>query len=279
LNKADTPPAPAAGVKPVMLITGAAGGLGRALARAAARQYRLALLDQRDSAGVALADELRQGGAEVLFLNADVSDERQMRQAVERIERRWGRLDVLINNAGLAAAGPFEALDNTGWQTLWNVNVMGAVHGCQAALRLMKPQGDGHLVNVAALPGISAPPGMASYVACNAALIGLSEALAAELEGLGVAVSVVCPDWFASDLARHMCDSDPLSRARLERALLRAPDPVERLAAHILKALASRPLYIFPQPEAQREWRRKRRNPLRFVRRMRSLARRLRRYR
>lgn len=255
-------------LKPVMLITGAAHGLGRALARAAASQYRLALLDVQETPGLALADELRQRGAQVFFMHADVTDEREVRQVIERVQRRWERLDVLINNAGVAAAGPFEALAPSSWEALWRVNVMGAVHGCQAALTLMKRQGSGYLVNVAALAGISAPPGMTGYAASNAALIGLSEALRVELSGLGIAVSVVCPDWFDSALARRMSGTDPLSRARLERAMAQAPDPVETVAAHILKAMAKRPPYIFPQAEGMRAWRRKRRNPLRFLQRM-----------
>lgn len=265
-------------LKPVMLITGAAHGLGRALARAAAGQYRLALLDVQETPGLALADELRQRGAEVFFTQANVTNEREMRLAVERVQRRWERLDVLINNAGVAAAGPFEALAAGTWEALWRVNVMGAVHGCQAALTLMKRQGSGYLVNVAALAGISAPPCMAGYAASNAALIRLSEALAVELSGLDIQVSVVCPDWFDSELARRMPGTDPLSRARLERAMAQAPDPVETVAAHILKAMAKRPPYIFPQAAAAREWRRKRRNPLRFLRHMSALGTRLRRY-
>ena len=262
---------------PVMLITGAAHGLGRALAEQAVGDYRVALLDRQEAAGQALAEQLRKAGGEVLFLAGDVSRERDMRHAVERIQRRWERLDVVINNAGLATAGPFEALDERGWNQLWGVNVMGTVHSCQAALTLMKRQGHGHLVNVAALAGITAPPGMAGYVACNGALIHLSEALAAELSPLGIHVSVVCPDLFPSELGRHMTASDALSRARLQRALERAPESAGAVAERILKALPQHPMYIFPQPEAKRAWRRKRWRPERFVKKMMERARRLRR--
>lgn len=262
--------------KPVMLITGAGHGLGRALAQRAISDHRVALLDRDENAGRATAEVLRQAGGEVLFLGADVSRERDLRQAVDRILRRWSRLDVVINNAGLAAAAPFEALDQQSWEDPWRVNVMGTVYGCRTALTVMKQQGSGHLVNVAALAGITAPPGMASYVACNAALIRLSEALAAELSGLGIRVSVVCPDLFASDLARHMSGSDVLGRARLQRALQRAPDSADLVAGRILDALPQAPLYIFPQPEAKRAWRRKRRHPERFIRAMMERAKRLR---
>ncbi|HCE40485.1 SDR family NAD(P)-dependent oxidoreductase [Alloalcanivorax profundimaris] len=264
--------------KPVMLITGAAHGLGRALAGLAVAEHRVALLDREEAAGQALADELRQAGGEVLFVAADVSRERDLRQAVERVQRRWERLDVVINNAGLATAGPFESLDEAGWEQLWRVNVMGAVHGCQAALTLMKRQGHGHLVNVAALAGVTAPPGMAGYVACNAAVIRLSEALAAELAPLNIQVSVVCPDLFPSELGRRMPATDALSRARLQRALERAPESAEAVAERILAALPKRPLHIFPQPEAKRAWRRKRWRPEWFVKKMMEQARRLRRH-
>jgi len=266
-------------MKPVLLITGAAHGLGRALALGAARDYRLALLDRERVAGEHLADELRQDGAEVLFVHADVAVEADWRHALERVQRRWERLDIVINNAGVAAVGPFEAQTPATWEQLWRTNVMGAVNGCRTALTLMKRQGDGHLINVAALAGITAPAGMTAYVACNAALIRFSEALAAELDGLNIGVSVVCPDLFSSDMSRRMPSADPLSRARLQRAMDDAPENAAEVADTILQQMAKRPLYLFPQPEARRDWRKKRWRPERFVARMAKLGSSLRRYR
>lgn len=264
--------------RPVMMITGAAHGLGQALARRAAHDYRLVLVDRARRAGQALADALRREGAEVFFCEADVSRDADLRRTLERVQRRWERLDVLINNAGIAAVGPFEALQPDSWEALWRINVMGTVNGCRAALPMMKRQGSGYLVNVAALAGISAPPGMASYAASNAAIIRLSETLAAELASLNIQVSVACPDLFPSEMSRHMPSADALSRARLDRGMKQAPDNADQVAERILKAMARQPLYIFPQPEALRTWRRKRRRPARFARGMALLGRRLRRY-
>jgi len=175
--------------------------------------------------------------------------------------------------------GPFEGQTPATWEQLWHTNLMGAVHGCRTALTMMKRQGDGHLINVAALAGITAPPGMAAYVACNAALIRFSEALAAELDGLNIGVSVVCPDLFSSDMSRRMPNADPLSRARLQRAMDDAPESAAEVADTILQQMGKRPLYLFPQPEARRDWRRKRWRPERFVARMAKLGSSLRRYR
>lgn len=266
-------------MKPVLLITGAAHGLGRALALDAARDYRLALLDRERVAGEQLADALRRDGAEVLFVHVDVAVEADWRHALERVQRRWERLDIVINNAGVAAMGPFEGQTPDTWERLWRTNVLGAVNGCRTALTLMKRQGDGHLINVAALAGITAPPGMSAYVACNAALIRFSEALAAELDGLNIGVSVVCPALFASDMSRRMTGADPLSRARLQRAMDEAPESAAEVARTILQQMGKRPLYLFPQPEARRDWRNKRWRPERFVARMAKLGGSLRRYR
>jgi len=266
-------------MKPVLLITGAAHGLGRALAFGAARDYRLALFDRDRVAGEHLADELRRDGAEVLFLHGDVAVDADWRHALERVQRRWERLDILINNAGVAAMGPFEGQTPDTWERLWRTNVLGAVNGCRTALTLMKRQGDGHLINVAALAGITAPPGMAAYVACNAALIRFTEALAAELDGLNINVTVVCPDLFSSEMSRRMPNADPLSRARLQRAMDDAPESAVEVADTILQQIGKRPLYLFPQPEARRDWRRKRWRPERFVARMARLGSSLRRYR
>lgn len=263
---------------PVMMITGAARGLGRALARRAAADYRLVLVDIAREEGEALASELRQDGAQVFFCRADVRREQDLRHATDRLLRRWGRLDVLINNAGVTTTGPLETLQPEHWDAPWQVNVMGAVHGCRAALTLMKRQGSGYLVNVAALAGISAPPGMAACAASNAALIALSETMAAELAGLGIQVSVVCPDLFAGESPPRIDAADTLSRARLERELTRTRESADQIAARMLRAMSRRPLYILPQSRTRRLWYLKRLAPTRFVRRMAALGERLRRY-
>lgn len=263
--------------RPVMMITGAAQGLGQALARQAADDYRLVLVDVDRKAGEALATTLRRDGAQVFFCGADVRHEPDLQQAMARVQRRWGRLDVLVNGAAAVVTGAFEATSLDSWKTLWRLNVMSAVHGCRAALPLMTSQGQGYLVNIAALSGITAPPEMTAHAASSAALIALSEALASELSGSGIKVSVVCPAPFHSPLPLPIEASDRLSRARLEKERANAED-ADQVAAAIIKAMARQPLYIFPQSRARHAWRCKRWWPARFARRMAALGQRLRRY-
>lgn len=263
--------------RPVMMITGAVQGLAQALAEQLADDYRLVLVDRDRKAGEALTSTLRQDGAQVFFCRADVRREADLQQAMARAQRRWGRLDVVVNAAATVVTGAFEATSLDSWQTLWRLNVMGAVQSCRAALPLMTAQGQGYLVNIADISGITAPPGMTAQAAGNAALIAFSEALASELSGSGIKVSVVCPAPFHGPSPTPIEAPDRLSRARLEQERANAED-VDQVAAAIIKAMARQPLYIFPQARARRVWRRKRWWPVRFARRMAALGERRRRY-
>ena len=264
----------------VALVTGAGRGIGRATALALAENGADIALAARSVDQLELvAKEIRKLGRRALVVQCNAARTENLEIFVAKAMSEFGRIDIVINNAGLAAMCPFEGQTPATWEQLWHTNVMGAVNGCRSALTLMKRQGDGHLINVAALAGITAPPGMAAYVACNAALIRFSEALAAELDGLNIGVSVVCPDLFSSDMSRRMPNADPLSRARLQRAMDDAPESAAEVADTILQQMGKRPLYLFPQPEARRDWRRKRWRPERFVARMAKLGSSLRRYR
>lgn len=203
----------------VAVITGGASGIGLALARQLAqRGLHLALLDVERAALEAAAEELRAittawGGTRVEALVCDVSDAAAMQAAASEILARCNRVDLLVNNAGVGGSlGPQWLSQPQDWQWVFNVNVFGVANGIRAFLPAMLQAKDapdkdgaekdnagqprpGHVVNVASIAGLTAPPFLSAYVAAKHAVMGMTEALAVELSYMApqIRVSAVCP--------------------------------------------------------------------------------------
>lgn len=260
-----------------LLISGGASGLGLALAhQASQRGWRVAIADLHDNRGEAALRSLAGQGAEAMFLRCDVRRDADIRVAVQRVVRRWGKLDVLVNNAGVATTGLFEALSDDDWLWQLDTNLLGTVRACRAAISEMQRQGYGHLVNVASLDALVAAPGQSCYAATSAALLALSETLRHELAPLKIDVSVVLPPRFRSSLGDQLRSSDPVSRARFLQAMQVAEDNTETLARLILDGI-ERKQFMILNDEGQRLARRKRWRPRQLAADMLALARRIRR--
>lgn len=263
---------------PTMLITGGASGLGRNLAEQAADAgYRVAIADIHRTRGEDLCRTLMERNAECFFIECDVRRERDLRRAVERVLRRWKQLDVMVNNAGVAGAGLFEAIPQADWDWLFDVNVMGTVRGCRAAVSAMKRQRSGHIVNIAAMTALAPSPAMSSYSAAQAAVVNLSETLREELAPEGIGVTVVCPAFFRSHLEESLRTPDPVTAARFERLLETDDVTAGQIATQILNAIRKKRFMVLPRGEARRLWRLKRWWPERFYRGMEAVAVKLRR--
>ncbi|HEU5058780.1 MAG TPA: SDR family oxidoreductase [Kofleriaceae bacterium] len=199
-----------------LFITGGAGGLGRALAARYGRDgWRVCIGDVDREGGVRTAEALSRAGADVHFLACDVTRDRDLEAAAAWVDDRWGGVDVVVNNAGVAVAGPITEVPLADWQWIVDINLLGVVRGCRAFVPLLRRAGGGHLVNIASLAGLVHAPFMAPYNASKAAVVALSETLRAELAPSGVQVHVVCPSFFRTGIAAS-------ARTRGER--------VERLA-------------------------------------------------
>lgn len=182
----------------VVLITGGSRGLGLLLARQlAAEGARLALVARNAEDLGRAAAELREHvwgrRAEVLELPADVGDQQQMEGAVQAAIRHYGRLDVLINNAGIIQVGPAENMALADFEEALNVHFWGPLYAVRVALPQFKRQGGGRIVNIASIAGKVAVPHLTPYSASKFALVGLSDSLRAELAKDGVRVTTVCP--------------------------------------------------------------------------------------
>jgi len=178
----------------VVLITGASAGIGRAAALAFAKEgARLLLAARRRDRLEEVAATARALGGEAIVAETDVADRRQVHAAVNSAVSAFGRLDILINNAGIGYLGMLEDMPIETVETLWAVNMMGTIYATQAAIPLMRKQGGGHIMNVASVAGKRGGPGNSVYCATKFAMVGMSEALRVELRGSGIEVSVICP--------------------------------------------------------------------------------------
>ena len=179
----------------VVLITGALTGIGRATAVAFTQQGAQVVVSGRhEQAGHALADELRGLGAEAEFVRADVRQDEAVRDLVDSTVARFGRLDVLVNNAGTEGTpGPVTEQTGDSYAATFDTNVLGTILGMKHALRVMLPQGQGSIVNVSSTMGHKGAPGASMYTASKHAVEGLTKSAAQEGAPLGVRVNAVAP--------------------------------------------------------------------------------------
>ncbi|HEY7294008.1 MAG TPA: SDR family oxidoreductase [Dehalococcoidia bacterium] len=179
----------------VVVITGASSGIGRAAAEAfAQRGCRLILGARREELLGHVRDRLVDRYAvEAIALRCDVRHADEVQNLIETATRRFGRLDVLVNNAGVGHYGRVEDTTEQDLRDLIETNLLGVFHGIRAAMPLMRRQGGGHIVNVGSAAGKRSWPFHGPYAATKFALAGLTQALSAELAGSGVTVSLVVP--------------------------------------------------------------------------------------
>ncbi|MFD7447705.1 SDR family oxidoreductase [Kitasatospora sp. NPDC059827] len=198
----------------VVLVTGASSGIGEATARRlAADGHRLYLGARRTDRLDALTGELTAAGATAAFRRLDVTDAADVRAFVAAAGERYGRVDVLVNNAGVMPLSPLEALRTDEWDRMIDVNVRGVLHGIAAALPVMRAQGGGHVVNIASVGAYEVSPTAAVYCATKFAVRAISEGLRQESAG-DIRVTLVSPGVTESELADGI--ADPAAREAMK---------------------------------------------------------------
>lgn len=185
------------------LVTGAARGIGLAIAtRLAADGLRVALLDQDGDAVEAAARSVGRGA---LALVGDVTRTKDVDGAVARVESAWGRLDVLVNNAGITGRSfPIWELSDEDWRRVIDVDLTGVFLCCRAAVKVMLRQGGGRIVNIASIAGKEGNPTLVPYSTAKAGIIGLTKALAKEVATRGILVNAVAPAVIGTELLKQM---------------------------------------------------------------------------
>lgn len=224
-------------------ITGAASGLGRALCRHLARDgWTLGMADVDASRLADAAEEMERLGATAHTVELDVSDADAFRAAADGFVAAAGGIDLVVNNAGLGAGGPFGETTTEQWRTVMDVNVMGVVNGCHAFLPHLEPHG-GHIMNVASIAAVAAAPRMSLYNVTKAGVRALSETLYGELKGRGIHVSVVMPSFFQTNIDKDLVG--PESARSMTQALMNKSElSAEEVAEHALEEAASETIHV-----------------------------------
>jgi NAD(P)-dependent dehydrogenase (short-subunit alcohol dehydrogenase family) len=244
----------------VAVITGGAGGLGLALARqCSGRGMRLVLADVDAQALEAAARQL--AGAEAVTSVTDVTRREQVEALASLAFERYGRVDLLFNNAGVGLSKLVADTSANDWRWVLGVNLWGVIHGIAAFLPRMQSQPDeSRVVNTASAAGLLSDPGMAAYSVSKHGVVVLSETLAKELASAGskVGVTVLCPAWFPSRITeservrpRELADPAPAGagtrevQARLDAAVQKGRLGADDVAARAMEGVLARERYVF----------------------------------
>lgn len=218
----------------VVAITGGARGIGRATAWALAHEgARVAIADLDGELAAGVAAEL---GVDAVGVGVDITDGMAYAGFLDRAEQQLGPLEVLVNNAGILIPGPIDAEDEQMTVRQVAVNLQAVIHGTRLAVQRMKPRGHGHIVNVSSVGGRIAGARLATYCGTKFGVAGFSEAVALELKGTGVEISVVFPPPVNTDLSAGI--------NRLRGMPFVEPEDV---AARIVRTL-KRPRFAVPVP-------------------------------
>ncbi|PCH76661.1 MAG: 3-ketoacyl-ACP reductase [Flavobacteriaceae bacterium] len=184
------------------LITGAGKGIGKALALAFAKEgIDVALLSRTTSDLEKVAEEVRALGVKAMVIAADVSDEKSVNAAAEKVHSQFGTIDILINNAGIGRFGNFMDLSAESWTEVININLMGTYFVTRAFLPSMIAQKSGDIINISSTAGLKGNAMTSAYSASKFAVIGLTESLMAEVRKHNIRVNVLVPSTVATDMA------------------------------------------------------------------------------
>jgi len=193
----------------VVVITGASSGLGEATARLLSTQGAIVVLGARRADRIqALADEIAGRGGKALAITTDVSDPEQVRRLVETAVETFGRIDVLLNNAGLMPHSLLEHGKIDDWNRMIDVNLKGVLYGIAAALPHMKAQKSGHIINVSSVAGHKVRPGSAVYAATKTAVRVISEGLRQEVTPYNIRTTIISPGAIATELPGSITEPD-----------------------------------------------------------------------
>lgn len=178
----------------VAIVTGGGSGIGRAIARAlAADGCGVAIFERLADRAAAVADEITKGGSEARAYVVDVTQRSQVETAVREVVADFGRVDVLVNNAGIGFLGKVEELSEEDWDHVMTVNVKSVYLCSKSVIPLMAANGGGRIINVASVAGLVASAGRAAYCASKGAVVQLTRAMALDCAPVGINVNCICP--------------------------------------------------------------------------------------
>ncbi|OBH38222.1 hypothetical protein A5692_09410 [Mycobacterium sp. E342] len=236
----------------VAIVTGGGMGLGEALCEELGRRGATVVVADIDGdAARQVAQRLAQAGAPAVAVPVDVADPIAMAELIENTVSEYGRIDYMINNAGIAIGGDSRDLSMQQWRRVLDVDLLGVVYGSVHAYRAMARQGHGHIINVSSLSGLVPQPGNAAYCTSKHGIVGLSLSLRAEGVDLGVKVSAACPGDMKTKIYDNMVvvnmPREQVATLSRRTHYLMPQMTAEAAARAILRgAERNRPLIVFP---------------------------------
>jgi len=246
-------------------ITGAGSGFGAALAlRYAADGWKIAVTDINEERASQILSSVRQLGGEGFALQLDTTSPDHWQQLEEEVKNRWGGLQVLVNNAGVATAGNVEDTSMDNWDWVLGIDLMGVVRGCHQFASLFKQQKAGHIVNVSSFAGLAGLPFLVSYGVAKAGVMALSEALRAEMHPYGVGVTVACPAFVKTNLLDTFRTTGTHSKSTVTRWMETSGVSAEQIADEIAKAVTDNKFLLLTHGRTKTAWRLKRWLPERY---------------
>lgn len=193
----------------VVVITGASSGLGEETARHLSEKGASVVLGARRSERIeSLADEIKETGGKALAVTTDVTKRDQVKQLVDSAVDEFGRVDVMLNNAGLMPLSQIESLKVDEWNQMIDVNIKGVLYGIAAALPYMKEQKSGQFINISSVAGHKIFPGSAVYSATKSAVRVISEGLRQEVKDYNIRTTIISPGAVKTELLEHISDDD-----------------------------------------------------------------------
>ncbi|BAV05016.1 NADP-dependent 3-hydroxy acid dehydrogenase YdfG [Filimonas lacunae] len=223
----------------VVAITGASEGIGKSIAIQLAKNGAKIVLGARNAGQLKrIAEDIRNNGGEAIFVKIDVSNKSDLVQFVNAAVDQYGRLDVIVNNAGVASISRIDDLDTDGWDAMIDVNVKGVLYGMAAAIPVFRKQQTGHIVNIISTAGIKIVPTQGVYAGTKNAVRTISEAFRQESDG-SIRITGISPGYIKTDFATKSVNTDDM-RATAHHA-------VEQMAISP-DAVANAVIYAVSQP-------------------------------
>jgi NADP-dependent 3-hydroxy acid dehydrogenase YdfG len=237
-------------------ITGAGSGLGEAIARHFAEQdYTVLVTDLLPARAERVAAAIEAAGGSAFSQGLDVTSGQDWDALYQRVLTEWGRLDVLVNNAGVAAAGRLEDSPIEDWRWVLDTNLLGVVRGCHRFLPLLREQRSGHIVNMASFAGMMPVPEISAYATAKAAVVALSEQLRVDLHGSDVGISLVCPAFVQTRLLETFRSPDERHRRQAEKWMAGTGVTAGQVARDVYEAVQKRRFLVLTHREARWAWR------------------------
>lgn len=238
-----------------ILITGAASGLGKAIATLYANKgWNVLVVDIQDDLGTAFVKELNDEGKQAEYYHCDIGQKQSFDDLFETVASLHESIDILVNNAGIASVGTLQNTTENEWQRLIDLDLMSVIYGTKALLPLLLKSKKAHIVSTASFAGIALMPGMMTYNVAKAGVIAFSETLQGEMSLYDIGVSVACPAFFQTNLVNSMTDASDKTKGFINKQMKTSGVTAQDVATDIYKAVENNQFMVISHKQSRRQF-------------------------